>query len=1341
MKKKTTTKKRLPATRTTTAPARLRSTSMTKPKPRATAAIDWQSIAEQRAAELAIINSVQEGLAAKLDMQAIYDLVGDEIHKVFFEAQVVDILTYDSTTDLLHPQYVIERGVRYEVKPWPVRGFRKHVISTGQPLLINKDIAQKVVEFDNPEFIMGESTKSWLGVPMLVGREVKGVISLQHIDKENAFSESDVRLLSTLAASMSVALENARLFDEVQKKNVEITESLEQQTATSEVLRVIANSPSDIQPVLDAVAENAARVCGANDALIFQVEGNQLRQVAHYGPIPVQPDELALPINRGSAGGRAVVLGDTIHIHDILAESDSEFPISKAIHNRSKRRTLLATPLMRERVPIGVIAIRRTEVDPFTDKQIALLKTFADQAVIAIENVRLFDETQRLLKDTQQRAAELAIINSVQQGLASKLDMQAIYDLVGDKIQEIFDAQIVVIGMADSQAGHAYFPYAIEQGTRIELRADPTDALGDYLRSNRQPLLINMERDGVRFGRARGPKSFLTVPMYVGEKFIGAISLQNADRENAFSEADVRLLATLASSMSVALENARLFDETQRLLKETDQRAAELSIINSVQEALASKLDMQGIYDAVGDKVSEIFPNVEVGIRILDPQTKMVHFAYAVERGQRLQIPPMPLQQEVITKHVLNTRLPLLVNENLVEETQQKYGAFTIPGTQPEKSALWVPLIVGSEGRGLIELVDMDREHAFSDSDVRLLTTVANSMSVALENARLFDETQRLLKETDQRVAELQIINSIQQGLAAELDFQAIVDLVGDKLREVFNTGDIGLNWFDEKANLVHFLYTYEHGKRLMVPPQPPAQRGIHERLAKTRKSWVLNTAADLQEANIPLIPGTDQCKSMVAVPVISGDRLLGTLQLENHERENAYGESELRLLTTIAASLGTALENARLFDETQRLLKITEDRAAELAIINSVQAALAAELNIQGIYDAVGDKIREIFHQADVGIRIYDPQTNLIHFPYLYENGKPIAIKSDPLPQQGFGPHVIRTRETLVINENMAQAMEKYGSYVIPGTEPLKAGVYVPLVVGDQARALIQIVDTEREHVFSESDVRLLQTLANSMSVALENARLFDETQRLFKESEQRAAELAIINSVQAGLASKLDMQSIYDLVGDKIREIFAADTTYIAQYNSEAQIFHFPYYVDKGQRLGNGTLPLGRGLTSAVFNARQPLLLGTQAEQHARGGVTDAYQNAAEDLNQTYLGVPILIGGEVRGVISVQRYRQNSYDETHVRLLETLANSMSVALENALLFDETQRLLKETDQRAAELSIINSVQQGLASKLDMQSIYDLVGEKIREIFSADVVGISLYDRSQNLMRIPYML
>jgi signal transduction histidine kinase len=195
----------------------------------------------------------------------------------------------------------------------------------------------------------------------------------------------------------------AGLERKVEERTRDLTESLEQQTATGEILRVIAGSPTDVQPVLDAVAESAARLCDASDAVIHRVDGNVLRRVAHHGEIPALDSGAEVPISRGLVHGRAVMDRRIVHVHDLAAEVDTEFPDSKIYQKQFGTRTMLAVPLFREDTPIGTIIIRRTEVRPFTDKQIALLKTFADQSVIAIENVRLFQEIQE--KNQQLEAA------------------------------------------------------------------------------------------------------------------------------------------------------------------------------------------------------------------------------------------------------------------------------------------------------------------------------------------------------------------------------------------------------------------------------------------------------------------------------------------------------------------------------------------------------------------------------------------------------------------------------------------------------------------------------------------------------------------------------------------------------------------------------------------------------------------------------------------------------------------------------------------------------------------------------------------------------------------------
>jgi GAF domain-containing protein len=324
----------------------------------------------------------------------------------------------------------------------------------------------------------------------------------------------------------------------------------------------------------------------------------------------------------------------------------------------------------------------------------------------------------------------------------------------------------------------------------------------------------------------------------------------------------------------------------------------------------------------------------------------------------------------------------------------------------------------------------------------------------------------------------------------------------------------------------------------------------------------------------------------MVPVPRNKDSDSAVLILIQDIDGGKTFSDSDVRLLETLANSMSVALQNAQSF-------KAEQERVAELAIINSVQAALAAELNIQGIYEAVGDKTREIFHQADVVIRIYDPQTNLIHFPYLSQDGERMTVESFPLAETGFGSHVIRTRQTLVINEDVEQAVEKYGSRVLPGTEMPKSQVLVPLVAGDQARGLIEIVDVHREHAFSEPDVRLLETLANSMSVALENARLFDETQRLLKETEDRAAELAVINSVQEGLASKLDFAGIIDLVGDKLRGIFDAQITLIALVDDADDDGALPHMWKMGSISLDDAFPLGEGLTSHVISSGKQLVI----------------------------------------------------------------------------------------------------------------------------------------------------
>ncbi len=513
----------------------------------------------RRNAELAIINSVQTAVAGELEVQALYDIVGDKLRDIF-DAQVVDIAVYDEAAGVLRFPYTIERGVRLSDDPMPVIGFRRHVMETREPLLINADVEREAERYGNPPVRVGEPAKSWLGVPFIAAGKARGVISLQNVDHEHAFTDSDRRLLATLAGSLSVALDNARLMDE-----------------------------------------------------------------------------------------------------------------------------------------------------------------------------------------TKRRVAELATVNSVGQALAAHLQLDALIELVGDRVRETFDADIAYVALHDESFGRVEFPYYYEAGERP---TQPSFKYGEGITSrilqSREPLVINQSLENQDIGYLGTPsRSYLGVPMVVGDQAIGVISVQSTKQEGRFDEADVHLLSTIAANVGIAIRNAQLYEETRR-------RGDEMAALAEVGRELSAASDLAAVLDYVAERAMDLLDADTSAVYLAEPESETFRAAVALgENAEEIKA------DQILEGEGIISDLAARGEAEVVNDALRDPRALTIPGTEQEleERLMAAPLLTRDQVIGMMVVWRFGSKPPFTQADLDFLVGLSQQAAAAIASARLL-EAQREAEMRFRRLAE-----------------------------------------------------------------------------------------------------------------------------------------------------------------------------------------------------------------------------------------------------------------------------------------------------------------------------------------------------------------------------------------------------------------------------------------------------------------------------------------------------------------------------------------------------------------------------------------------------------
>ncbi|MGH6751240.1 MAG: GAF domain-containing protein, partial [Bradyrhizobium sp.] len=592
--------------------------------------------------------------------------------------------------------------------------------------------------------------RSVLFVPLLHDGVTIGIISVTRLEA-GRFAAHHVQLLQTFADQAVIAIENTRLFNEVQARTRDLGEALEQQTATSEVLAVISRSPSDLNPVLQAISDTAARLCGSEQTMFFRYDGNVFRILASWNFPPEVHEMLERrPLMPGhpSAIGRAGASLKPVCIPDVLA--DPAYGLTGE-QSRARYRATLAVPLLREGRLVGALSLNRSEPGAFTEKQIELVATFADQAVIAIENTRLFNETREALAYQTGSSNVLRVIAS------SPADVEPVLKEIVESARELCEANDAVVLLKDEE----HLRFSAHSGP-IPVKIDKWPISRDWTAGrafvDQKPVHVHdmLSGEGAEFpdARAMGQSTgstihtVLSVPLLRGNESIGAILLRRTE-VRPFNDKQINLLSTFADQAVIAIENTRLFNETKEALERQTATAEILKVIASSPD------DVQPVFQAIAERSNHLVGGFATTVvSIINDVVHLSAFTPTTPAADAAlgAFYPRPLSGFTYSDAVRRGEIHRIVDAEV--ELAGQSDQLTIVRQRGWRSALWVPLLLDGEAIGVIGATRVE-QGPFADHHVEMLKTFADQAVIAISNVNLFRQVQERTRELSQSLDEL----------------------------------------------------------------------------------------------------------------------------------------------------------------------------------------------------------------------------------------------------------------------------------------------------------------------------------------------------------------------------------------------------------------------------------------------------------------------------------------------------------------------------------------------------------------------------------------------------------